>query len=81
MMICEAPDKSGRLGLIAISGYKAGINCYVVFPERPSQSDVSARWLINNWKIWVWPGGNVNEVEVRDASRCIGDLVKEQVEW
>ncbi|MBN3755508.1 hypothetical protein G3N95_21370 [Paraburkholderia sp. Tr-20389] len=65
MMVCEAPDKSGRLGLIAISGYKAGINCYVVFPEEASPSQLSTRWLIDNWHNGVWPGGDLSNVEFR----------------
>ncbi|KAK45804.1 hypothetical protein BG58_15490 [Caballeronia jiangsuensis] len=64
MMVCEAPDQSGQLGLIAISGYKAGINCYVVFPSEASTDCLSARWLIENWQHWVWPDGDVNDVEV-----------------
>ena len=66
MMVCEAPDKSGRLGLMAISGYKAGINCYVVFPEEAAPYQLLTKWLIDNWQKWVWPGGDVNEVMVRD---------------
>jgi hypothetical protein len=64
MMVCEAPDKSDRLGLITISGYKAGINCYVVFPSETASYKVSIRWLIDNWQLWVWPDGDVNEVEI-----------------
>lgn len=71
MMVCEAPDKSGRLGLMTISGYKAGINCYVVFPEQFSSDCISIKWLIDNWKIWVWPDGDVNEVEVRESLNAL----------
>jgi Immunity protein 45 len=67
MMICEAPGKTGQLGLMAVTGYKSGINCYVVFPEQPTSDCISNQWLIDNWQLWVWPGGDVNEVEVRDS--------------
>lgn len=66
MMVCEAPDKSDRLGLIAISGYKAGINCYVVFPQDTASYRLSTRWLIENWQHWVWPNGDVSQVEVHE---------------
>jgi len=66
MMVCEAPDKSGRLGLMTISGYKAGINCYVAFPEQAAQHQLSRKWLIDNWQKWIWPGGDVHEVVVRE---------------
>jgi hypothetical protein len=67
MMVCEAPDKSDRLGLMTISGYKAGINCYVIFPNEAAPYRVSIQWLINNWQILVWPDGDVNEVEIHEA--------------
>jgi Immunity protein 45 len=66
MMVCEAPDKSDRLGLITISGYKAGINCYVVFPKGTAPYQLSTRWLIDNWQRWVWPEGDVSLVEVHE---------------
>ncbi|MFM0393910.1 Imm45 family immunity protein [Paraburkholderia phytofirmans] len=71
MMVCEAPDKSDRLGLITISGYKAGINCYVVFPKETSPYHVSTRWLIDNWQLWVWPDGDVHEVEVHEPLNAL----------
>jgi hypothetical protein len=73
MMVCEDPDKTDRLGLITISGYKAGINCYVVFPNETESSSyqVSIRWLIDNWKIWGWPDGNVNQVEIRQPLNAL----------
>lgn len=71
MMVCEDPDKSDRLGLITISGYKAGINCYVVFPKEASPYQVSTRWLIDNWQLWVWPDGDVTEVEIRESLNAL----------
>lgn len=65
MMVCEAPDKSGRFGLMAITGYKAGINCYVIFPAEAAQTQLSASWLIANWTMWVWPDGHVQDVKIR----------------
>ncbi|MCA8263704.1 Imm45 family immunity protein [Burkholderia multivorans] len=71
MMVCEAPNQMGRLGLMAISGYKAGINCYVVFPEHSGSDCISIQWLIENWQMWVWPEGDVNEVEVREPLNAL----------
>ena len=67
MMVCEAPDKSPRKGLIAITGYKAGINCYVLLPCENVSGDLETKWLLENWQQWVWPGGNVEDVEIREA--------------
>ncbi|MBR8070652.1 hypothetical protein KDW23_09240 [Burkholderia cenocepacia] len=71
MMVCEAPDQLERLGLMAISGYKAGINCYVVFPEQSGSDCISTQWLIDNWQMWVWSNGDVNEVEVREPLNAL----------
>lgn len=66
MMICEAPDCHSNLGLMTITGYKAGINCYVIFPEsaRDDDATISSQWLLQNWRKWVWPDGNPDDVWV-----------------
>jgi hypothetical protein len=66
MMICEAPDKSS-LALMTITGYKAGINCYVAFPAEAGTTGLSVKWLVNNWNLWVWPGGLAADAEVRTS--------------
>jgi hypothetical protein len=66
MMVCEAPGDSGRSALMTITGYKAGINCYVAFPAVSQAHPLSIEWLINNWTHWVWPEGDVAEVEIRE---------------
>ncbi|SEJ87640.1 Imm45 family immunity protein [Paraburkholderia diazotrophica] len=66
MMVCESPDKSG-LGLITITGYKAGINCYVGFPKEAGTATLSVEWIVNNWRLWVWPDGDVDHAEYRNA--------------
>lgn len=68
MMVCGYPEDGKHLsaaGLITISGYKAGVNPYVVFPDTVCKV-LTKNWLIENWNKWVWPEGNVNDVWVRE---------------
>lgn len=68
MMVCEGPNSSSERCLRTITGHKAGINCYQAFPEEATNEHdfVSSAWLIQNWNKWVWPGGDVNDVLVRE---------------
>jgi Immunity protein 45 len=67
MMLCEA---GGRLGLITITGYKAGIRPVVVFPEEALAdgpgSGISPQWLVSNWKFHVWEDANLDDVLIRE---------------
>jgi hypothetical protein len=70
MMVCEEPDSAGMgRSLMTITGYKAGINCYVTFPRELMKNGLSRRWLIDNWSNWVVPDGNVETVYVRQNLR------------
>jgi hypothetical protein len=60
MMICEACGDPFKKGLITITGHKAGINHYVVFPQ--TDGVILRDWLIDNWNEWVWPDGDVSNV-------------------
>lgn len=64
MMVCEAPHTRSSFGLITITGYKAGINCYVVFPDSARSDDamIPAQWLYDNWRHWVWPESSPDDV-------------------
>jgi len=65
MMVCEAPDGAG-MALMTITGYKAGINCYVIFPdEAMTPEGISTNWLLANWSQWVWPDGAGAEVQFK----------------
>lgn len=70
MMVSGYPDDGHRLSgvsLITITGYKAGINAFVVFPkEVRSFGSLTSDWLIKNWTKWVCPDGDVNDVWVRE---------------
>jgi hypothetical protein len=71
MMVWQEFFKALPMGLITITGYKAGINPYVTFPvevcERADMPPcVPCKWLRENWNHWVWPTGDVNEVYIRD---------------
>lgn len=57
MMFCDSPRREKAIGLITISGYKAGFNCYLLFPDEATNPDVSinAGLIYDNWATWVWP--------------------------
>ena len=67
MMLCEV---DGSLGLIAITGYKAGIRPTVVFPDEGVPSGpgggVDPQWLVANWTARVWEDSNLEEVLVHE---------------
>ncbi|WP_353506195.1 Imm45 family immunity protein [Variovorax brevis] len=69
MMLCEGPQNSSERCLVTITGHKAGINCYLVFPSEATTSDcyVSTAWLIENWNKWVWSDGDVADVCICDG--------------
>lgn len=49
MMFCEVPSDLGKFGLITITGSKAGINPYFVFPDEVVDENKIRDWLIDNW--------------------------------
>lgn len=57
MMFCDSPRREGVIGLITISGYKAGYNCFLRFPEEATNPDfsINAGLIYDNWATWVWP--------------------------
>ncbi len=57
MMFCDSPRRERAIGLITISGLKAGFNCYLLFPEEATNPDfsINAGLIYDNWATWVWP--------------------------
>ena len=76
MMVCEAPHSRSSLGLITITGYKAGINCYMVFPDsaRSDEATIYAEWLYSNWQHWVWPESSPDDVFILPEGLSTDDL-------
>lgn len=66
MMVCEG-QAINTFGLITITGFKAGINLYVQFPEECIENGLSVDWLIKNWSYWVWSEGDVNDVWIHET--------------
>jgi hypothetical protein len=66
MMVCEGYANAFRKGLMRITGFKAGINAYVFFPEEVTTNGLSRQWLIDNWTKWVCPEGDVGKVLIRE---------------
>jgi hypothetical protein len=66
MMLCELRIGDRQYGLVTITGYNAGINPFVAFPNECMLDDKSIAfsrdWLIQNWTKWVWPEGDINDV-------------------
>jgi hypothetical protein len=76
MMVCETSNTHSSLGLITITGYKAGINPYVAFPDLAQNVDdtVGAQWLYDNWQHWVWPEGSPDDVWILPEGLSANDL-------
>ena len=76
MMVCEAPHTRSSFGLITITGYKAGINCYVVLPDsaRSEDATISTQWLYDNWQHWVWPESSPDDVWILPEGLSANDL-------
>lgn len=77
MMVCDAPHDSKRLGLITISGYKAGINCYVAFPDEfhvLENHELRSDLLYENWQNWVWPEGSPDNAWILPKGLSADDL-------
>lgn len=49
MMFCEVPNDLGKFGLITITGSKAGINPYFIFPDEVVDENKIKDWLVDNW--------------------------------
>ncbi len=76
MMICESPGSSLKKGLMTISGFKAGINCYSVFPDAaytPEGSLITEK-IYDNWQNWVWPEGSPDDVWILPEGLNADDL-------
>jgi hypothetical protein len=77
MMVCDAPHDPKTLGLITISGYKAGINCYVAFPDDFHAFDthqLRGNCLYDNWQNWVWPEGSPDDAWILPGGLNANDL-------
>ncbi len=67
MMVETDYDENLRLGLMVISGYKAGITFQIIPKEAFLSLDkfcISGKWFINNWKHWIYPECEVENVWV-----------------
>jgi len=57
MIICDSPRGDSRLGMITLTGKKAGYNCFTWFPEWAlnMNGSITAGLIYKNWASWVWP--------------------------
>ncbi|CNL09011.1 Uncharacterised protein [Yersinia frederiksenii] len=65
-MVFDTQDDERPNGLIVSSGYKAGL-ILVLLPLESSLPEVrglSTQWVIANWKKWIYPECEVNNVYV-----------------
>jgi Immunity protein 45 len=71
LMVCEEAGTSGAgKGLISITGYKAGITYYVVFPCEAIENGLQKSWLIKNWSRWVCADCDIRDVLICDNFRA-----------
>ena len=77
-MICESPSPPLRLALIRIDGYDAGINCHLVLPDffhAPTGFfELDCKKIYDNWKHWVCPEGNPDDVWILPEGLSANDL-------
>jgi hypothetical protein len=76
MMVCDSPLGNHRLGLITISGYKAGFNCYTSFPENVRNKDgsITAGKIYDNWNDWIWPEWSPDDAWILPEGLSTNDL-------
>lgn len=59
-MLVQYPDAESGFALIVTSGHKSGLMVVVLPVESLYKSDahvISAKWLMENWKKWVYEEG------------------------
>lgn len=64
-MIFRTLDDARPFGLIVSSGHKAGA-ILVRLPKEsalpPSEGGLSRKWVVDNWKEWIYPESDVSDV-------------------
>ncbi len=76
MMVCDSHIERNRLGLITISGNKAGFNCFATFPEHVRNADgsITAGMIYNNWATWIDPEWSPDSVWISSQGLNADDL-------
>ncbi|WP_433692349.1 Imm45 family immunity protein [Herbaspirillum seropedicae] len=76
MMICDSPSGDLRLGLITLSGNKAGYNCFTLFPKAALNEDrsITARRIYDNWASWMWPEWSRDDAWIREERLSTAEL-------
>ncbi|QNH06398.1 hypothetical protein HNQ27_02765 [Pseudomonas sp. B11D7D] len=62
LMVFDPQDSEAGMGLIAITGQKAGLILVLLPKESCDGRAIKARWLVNNWRTWVFPEVDVGDV-------------------
>lgn len=76
MMLCNSARRERAIGLITISGYKAGFNCYTTFPEQVRNADgsITAGLIYDNWATWIWPDWSPDSAWILQGGLRVEDL-------
>ncbi|MFC3627493.1 Imm45 family immunity protein [Vogesella amnigena] len=80
MMLCMNPGNVDfPMSLVAITGYKAGINPYQNLPGvcitgSGDNRHFDIQWLIMNWSYWVYPDCDVGSVLVRNIPLNVDEI-------
>ena len=66
-MVMEDPASESGFSLWVVSGYKSGLRlvCLPVESKAKVESGLEVAWLLENWKIWIYPESSPDEVLVR----------------
>ncbi|RJF93198.1 Imm45 family immunity protein [Sphingomonas cavernae] len=63
-MVFDPLECDTGMGLIVSSGYKGGLISVILPKESEIRRSISAKWLKENWKKWVYPECSVDDVYV-----------------
>lgn len=77
MIVCGSPRADRRLGLVTLSGNKAGYNCFTLFPEwaHNRNGSITAGLIYNNWTSWMWPEWSRDSAWILQDGLRVEDLL------
>ncbi|WP_192984048.1 Imm45 family immunity protein [Pseudomonas sp. EggHat1] len=62
LMVFDPQDPQAGMGLMAVTGQKAGLILVLLPKESCDGRAIKSRWLVDNWRTWVFPEVDVGDV-------------------
>lgn len=62
LMVFDPQDPQAGMGLMAVTGQKAGLILVLLPKESCDERAIKSRWLVDNWRTWVFPEVYVGDV-------------------